>query len=362
MAVLNVEVPKNNVQYPLKIEKNLLENVAKEIKQVYKNKKIAVVTDAHVHHHYGEQLEVRLTEAGFEVSMIILEPGEQTKSTESLTQIYSKLTMLGMTRSDLLIAFGGGVIGDLAGYAAATYLRGVPFVQIPTTLLAQVDSSVGGKVAIDLPEGKNLVGAFYHPELVIIDPNVLDTLEDSTFNDGMAEVIKYGCIQDAAFLAQLKGYQSREEVIRDIESIIETCCQMKRDLVQADEKDTSDRMLLNFGHTVGHAIEAYYKYERYTHGQAISIGMVAINGITEAMGISPAGSTAEIQAVLAQYQLPTQLAEPAAYQQILPLIKNDKKNIQNQLTVVVLNEVGQAKRLQTDIDFFSPLTKGIETE
>lgn len=362
MSVLKVEVPKENIHYPLKIKKGLLNHLAQEIKEVYANQRIAIVTDQHVQRYYGEKIEQQLSEAGFEVKLIVLEAGEQTKSPESLVALYSELIAFNLTRSDLLIALGGGVIGDLVGYAAATYLRGIAFVQIPTTLLAQVDSSIGGKVAIDLPEGKNLVGAFYHPVLVIIDPEVLETLPDTIFHDGMAEVIKYGCIQDVAFFQQLQGYPTRREVMTDIEQIIETCCAMKRALVQADEKDTGQRMLLNFGHTVGHAIETFYQYEKYTHGEAISIGMVAINRLTEAMGISQAGSTKQIKALLEHYQLPIDLEQEADYQAILPLIKQDKKNIQNKLFVVVLNEVGDANLVQADSHFFDPLLKGIKSK
>lgn len=358
MAILTVDVTKEAVHYPLKIEKGLLKELAREIKHIYKNKKIAIVTDENVQKLYGEEVADQLTKAGYELEMIVLNPGEQAKSMENLQVIFSRLIAFGLSRSDLMIALGGGVIGDLAGFAAASYLRGISFIQVPTTLLAQVDSSVGGKVAIDLPEGKNLVGAFYHPELVIIDPNVLTTLSDSTFNDGMAEVIKYGCIHDEQFFSRLKGYANREEVMAEIEEVIAICCTIKKDLVQADEKDTADRMLLNFGHTLGHAIEAYYHYETYTHGQAISIGMVAINQLTEAAGISEEGSTDKIKAILDQYQLPTELAVASDYQEILPLIKNDKKNIQNALQVVVLDAIGTSRTMAAGPDFFSPLLKG----
>lgn len=360
MTVLSVDVVSKDIHYPLKIEKGLLNHLAEEINSVYKNKKIAIVTDENVQSLYGEHITTQLTDAGFEVTVIVLEPGEQTKSMENLQVIFSRLIAFGLSRSDLLIALGGGVIGDLAGFAAASYLRGIAFVQIPTTLLAQVDSSVGGKVAIDLPEGKNLVGAFYHPKLVIIDPDVLETLSDSTFNDGMAEVIKYGCIHDAAFFQQLKHYESRVDVMAEIERIVAECCTIKGDLVQSDERDISERMLLNFGHTIGHAIEAYYHYEKYTHGQAISIGMVAMNRLTEALGISEAGSTQAIEELLTHYALPTELAVAADYQKILPLIKNDKKNIENALFIVVLDAVGQSHTMAAPTDFFSPLLKGHE--
>jgi len=359
MSVLTVDVPQSEVNYPLKTEKGLLDRIATEVGAIYEQERIAIITDKNIDHFYGEQVEAALKNAGYDVKKIVLEPGEQTKSMANLTYIYGELVDFNLTRSDLIIAFGGGVIGDLAGYVAATYLRGISFIQIPTTLLAQVDSSVGGKVAVDLPQGKNLVGAFYHPVLVLIDPKVLETLDDSTFSGGMAEVIKYGCIKDLEFLNQLKSYPSRQEIMEDIEEVIATCCKIKRDVVQSDEKDTAERMLLNFGHTVGHAIEAYYNYEKYTHGQAISIGMVEINRLAEDKGISPKGSTEEIREVLIQYGLPDVMEKPEDYSEILPLIKRDKKNMGNQLTIIVLEELGSAKRMKASPDFFKPLLGGV---
>ena len=360
MAILKVDVQTEDISYPLKIERGLLNNLAKEINEVHKNKKIAIVTDKNVDHYYGKEIMNQLKEAKYKVELIVLEPGEQTKSMANLEILFSRFIDFGLTRSDLIIALGGGVIGDLAGFAAASYLRGVSFIQIPTTLLAQVDSSVGGKVAIDLPEGKNLAGAFYHPKLVLIDPEVLNTLSDLVFNDGMAEVIKYGFIADEAFYSQLKQYKNRAEVMTDIETIIEKSCQTKKELVQADEKDLSERMLLNFGHTIGHAIESYYNYEKYTHGQAISIGMVAMNQLTEDLDINEKGSTSKIKSILKQYKLPTELEKKTDYRYILPLIKNDKKNIENTLYVVVLDAIGRSKTMRVTEDFFSPLLKGIE--
>lgn len=357
MAILKVDVPTEAISYPLKIERGLLNYLAKEIKEVYKSKKIAIITDKNVDHYYGKEIMNQLIEADYKVERIVLEPGEQTKSMANLQTIFSRLIDFGLTRSDLIIALGGGVIGDLAGFAAASYLRGVSLIQIPTTLLAQVDSSVGGKVAIDLPEGKNLVGAFYHPKLVLIDPDVLNTLSDSTFNDGMAEVIKYGFIADETFYLQLEKYKNRKEVMIDIETIIEKSCQTKKELVQADEKDLSERMLLNYGHTIGHAIESYYDYEKYTHGEAISIGMVAMNQLTEDLKISEKGSTSKIINILKQYELPTELENKADYHHILPLIKNDKKNMNNALHVVVLDAIGRSKTMRVSEDLFYPLLK-----
>ncbi|MDV2934331.1 3-dehydroquinate synthase, partial [Enterococcus faecalis] len=171
---------------------------------------------------------------------------------------------------DLIIALGGGVVGDLAGFVASTFLRGISFIQIPTSLLAQVDSSVGGKVAVDLERGKNLVGSFYHPELVLIDPNMLGTLPEKYFNDGLGEVIKYGCIKSKELFEKLEGFENKEDLKENIGEIIYECCNIKREVVEYDEKDLGERMILNFGHTLGHAIEQIYNYETYSHGEAVA--------------------------------------------------------------------------------------------
>lgn len=363
MSIFTVNLSQPNVSYPIKIEAGILDRVAEEVAAVYKNKRLVIITDANVNEHYGGQVQSALVHAGYTIKRIVLEPGEQTKSFDNLADIYSQLIDFGLTRSDLIIALGGGVIGDLAGFVAASYLRGISFIQIPTTLLAQVDSSVGGKVAVDLPQGKNLVGDFYHPELVLIDPNVLNTLEDSTFADGMAEVIKYGCIADSHFFRELQKYDGRSDIMSNIETIIEKCCRIKADMVQEDEKDIGKRMLLNFGHTTGHAIEVYYNYEKYTHGQAVAMGMVAMNSLTETQGWSAQGTTAEIINTLLEYDLPIQLENTEDYKEIIPLIKNDKKNLNGQLNIVILNDLGSAKIMTVKQDFFRPLlTKGEDAD
>lgn len=358
MPELIVEVPAQETSYALKIEKNILNQVDKELSAVFKGRKIMVVTDETVHAHYGETVLNQLKSAGFEVQCIVLPPGEQTKTFSSMPAIFSQLIEFGLTRSDLIIALGGGVVGDITGFAAATYLRGISFVQIPTTLLAQVDSSVGGKVGVDLPEGKNLVGAFYHPQLVLIDPMVLESLTDQAFADGMAEVIKYGCIKDPQLYDRLMEMSSRVEVMNQIEWVIETCCTIKKVVVQADEKDTSERMLLNFGHTLGHAIEAFYHYEVYSHGQGVAIGMVELSRIAEKQQLTQAGTTEKIIEILEKHQLPTKLERPADYAEILPYIEKDKKNFRGSLNVIVLDTIGQARKIKTDRQFFSILETG----
>lgn len=358
MSVLTVKLPSHEVSYELKIEKGLLNRVSNEVSKVFTGAKIAIVTDETVYDLYAKSIIKDLEAADYEVHCIVLPPGEQTKTFDSLPNLYSAFAEFGLTRSDLIIALGGGVIGDITGFAASSYLRGISFVQIPTTLLAQVDSSVGGKVGVDLPEGKNLVGAFYHPLLVLIDPLVLETLTDSAFADGMAEVIKYGCIKDFNLFHRLMELSSRKEVMQHIDWIIETCCTIKQVIVQADEKDLGERMILNFGHTLGHAIEAYYQYEKYTHGQGVAIGMVAISRIAESKQMTTDGTTDRMITLLQQHRLPIELEDFEDYPKLLPYIKKDKKNIAGSLSVIVLADVGRATLHQTSLSFFDSLDTG----
>ena len=337
--------------YPILIEKGLLEQVGEEIKKIYAGRKIFVVTDVHVNQHYGRNVLTSLEHAGFQVDLLALPAGEETKSFHILPKIYNQFLDFKLSRSDLIIALGGGVIGDIVGFAASTYLRGVPYVQIPTSLLAQVDSSVGGKVAVDLDRGKNLVGSFYHPKLVLIDPNVLHTLEERFFWDGMAEVIKYGCIKDVNLFNELKNYQSMEMVMERIENIIYRCCEIKKEVVEEDEKDTGNRMLLNFGHTLGHAIETFYQYKKYTHGEAVAIGMYEISKRAEEKGLTEKGVAEQIMQIVQQYHLPYQLEIPSLTP-ILETIQLDKKNINDVLHVILLKRIGESYIKETTIDFF----------
>ena len=302
-----LQVGLGNNSYTIVIENGLRHRLPEEIKKIYSGSKIAIVTDNNVGMYYGSQLESGLQAAGYETVLITLPAGEHTKDFMVLPRIYDQLLDFQLTRDELIIALGGGVIGDVTGFAASSYLRGVPFIQIPTSLLAQVDSSIGGKVGVDLARGKNLVGAFYQPKKVFIDPQMLDTLPDHYFRDGMGEVIKYGCIKNAAFFDFLKTMHTREELMLHIEDILYTCCDIKRRVVETDEKDTGERMLLNFGHTIGHALETYTDYSKYSHGEAITIGMVAITRLSEKKGITKPGTADEIEALAKQIGLPTDI-------------------------------------------------------
>ena len=339
MSILEVKLPQK--RYPILIEKGIINNIGTEIKKVYKNKKIAIITDSNIEGLYGEKIINILNKYNFKIKTIVTPPGEKSKSLDMAKYIYEKLLSFEITRGDMIIAFGGGVVGDLAGFVASTLLRGIPFIQIPTSLLAQIDSSVGGKVAVNLPQGKNLVGSFYHPEAVFIDPELLKTLDKRFLYDGMAEAIKYGCIRDKKLFLQLMELKTEEELFHNMEEIILSCCAVKSHIVERDEKDKGERMLLNFGHTLGHAVEKYFKYEKYTHGEAVAIGMYNITEKSEEMGITHGGTAKIIKDILIKYNLPYEMPE-VEKENFLGAIGLDKKNKGDSLNIVLLKEIGES--------------------
>lgn len=343
---LTVDLGTNS--YPIYIENHILADAGSYISQMFKGKRIIIVSDDNVFPLYGETLLSSLE--AYECHTLVLPHGEPTKSFENLPAIYHAMLKAKISRSDLLIALGGGVIGDLAGFAAASYLRGIQFVQIPTSLLAQVDSSVGGKVAVDLPEGKNLVGAFYQPKLVLIDPTVLNTLPEHFIHDGMGEVIKYGCIKDKNLFDTLKSHTSFEDLKSDLTNIIARCIDIKRIVVEHDQFDTGERMLLNFGHTLGHTIEQYYHYERESHGEAVAIGMYQLCLAAEAKRLTKKGCAAQILDILDIYGLPHECG--LKIDALTNAITLDKKNLNNHLNLVLLHEIGDSYVYPASVDFF----------
>lgn len=335
--------------YPIEIERGLIGCAEEKIREVFSGKKIVIISDDQVYAYYGEELKANL-QRSFECHSIIVPHGESSKSMQMLSEIYSQLIKAKISRTDLIVALGGGVVGDLAGFVAATYLRGIRFVQIPTSILAQVDSSVGGKVAVDLPEGKNLVGAFYQPILVLIDPDMLDTLPAHYVTDGLGEVIKYGCIKDKKLFEELEHYASYEELKSHMERVIAICVDIKRKVVEADEFDTGERMLLNFGHTLGHAIEQFYQYQRESHGEAVAIGMYQITKMAEEKGLTEKGTAERLCRVLKAYGLPYESG--IEIEKLKESMKSDKKNLDDKLKVVLLKEIGESYIYPTTIDFF----------
>lgn len=345
---LTVDLGPNS--YPIHIENGILAKTGELVSEVFSGKKIMIVSDDNVFPLYGEIITKALSDSGVECHSFVLPHGEPTKSFQSLPKIYEALINAKLTRSDLLIALGGGVIGDLAGFAASSYLRGIKFVQIPTSLLAQVDSSVGGKVAVDLPQGKNLVGAFYHPKAVIIDPDMLNTLPDHFISDGMGEVIKYGCIKDKELFELLCRHTSFDDLKPKLTQIIARCVDIKRIVVEADQFDLGERILLNFGHTLAHTIEQHFNYERESHGEAVGIGMYQITKIAEEKGLTTSGCAEQIKKALEIYKLPDNSNLPIDV--LTDAISLDKKNLNNHLNVVLLHDIGDSYVYPTDVSFF----------
>ena len=339
MKTLHIDLGERS--YDITIAPGLLDRVGEEIKKVCpRAKKLYVVTDTNVGPLYLDRLGRSLSAAGFQSSGAAILAGEGSKSAENLTRLWEAMMDFGLTRTDAVVALGGGVVGDLAGFAAATILRGVDFIQIPTTLLAQVDSSVGGKVAVDLDAGKNLAGCFWQPKAVLMDTETLDTLPDATFADGMAEVIKYGCIADKAFFEFLTAHPSRTEIMANIEYVLYTCCNIKRSVVEKDERDTGKRMILNFGHTIGHAYELAGHYEKWTHGQAVAAGMVKAAELGTALGVTPTDVPERLEGLLEALGLPT--AIPCDGETYAAAIGHDKKGAGEDITLVLLGELGGA--------------------
>ena len=339
MNTLTVALPGR--EYDSLIERGLLDRAGELCKSVLPCvERLFVVTDANVEPLYGSRLKASLESAGFETALSVVPAGEESKNASQLSRLWEEMMDAGLTRTDAVVALGGGVVGDLAGFAAATVLRGVDFVQIPTTLLAQVDSSVGGKVAIDLKAGKNLAGAFYQPRLVLMDPDVLDTLSLPVFMAGMAEVVKYGCIWDADFFDFLAARPSRSELTSDIEHILYTCCDIKRQVVMDDERDNGLRMILNFGHTFGHAYELAGHYTEWSHGEAVAAGMCAAARFGAELGVTPPEVPGHVIEAVASLGLPTSI--PCAIDEYAAAIGLDKKGAGGDISLILLDKIGRA--------------------
>ena len=305
-------------------------------------RKICIVTDSNVGPLYAKAVQEVLETTGNQIFVYTFAAGEESKNLNTVQDLYEFLIENHFDRKDMLAALGGGVVGDLTGFTAATYLRGISFIQIPTSLLAQVDSSIGGKTGVDLPEGKNLVGAFYQPRLVLIDPNVLASLPDSTFADGMAEVVKYGYISNREILTMV----SQPDYKSNIENIIYECVKIKRDVVAIDEHDTGLRMILNFGHTIGHAAEKLGNYTDLTHGQAVAIGMVAAMRLSALLGNEDL--TAPLIDLLKHIGLPTELNYDR--ESIFNALLSDKKKFGATVNFILVREAGRAEITPIDAE------------
>lgn len=338
-------------EYQIKIENGLASSIGYEIQQVWSARKIALVTDTNVGPLYQAQITEQLAQAGFQVTVLTVPAGESAKSLEQAMSLYQALVTANFNRGDGLIALGGGVVGDLTGFVASTYMRGLPFIQIPTSLLAQVDSSVGGKTAIDLPAGKNLVGTFYQPELVLIDPQMLETLPQRQLVTGYAEVVKVAALVGADFWDLVQQIESPTAILDKAPELIACSIAYKAQIVMADVQESGQRRLLNFGHTIGHAVESLAAGE-LTHGEAVSIGLIAISRLFE----QPTQITGQLQTVLERVGLPVThplLQSPALFEKIA----HDKKNQGALINIVYLKAIGQPIILQLPLTQFSAQLK-----
>ncbi len=326
--VVNVQKP-----YDILIERNIIRSCGSYINKITKAKKVVVITDTNVEQLYLDIVVKSLSEY-FEVFSYSFEAGEKSKTVCEVTKMIEFMAENSLSRNDLAVALGGGVTGDMAGFAASCYLRGIDFVQIPTTLLSQIDSSVGGKTGVDLPQGKNLCGAFHQPSLVLIDPDVLETLSKHFFNDGIGEAIKYGCIKSEKLFSRLENENAKEF----IEDLIFECVDIKRQVVENDEKEKGERALLNFGHTVGHAIEKLNNFEGLSHGEAVAIGMVYVTRAAEKSGMTERGTTEKLVKLLQKYSLPVKT--DFDLEQLVPAMLNDKKQTGSGIKFITLEKIG----------------------
>jgi shikimate kinase/3-dehydroquinate synthase len=344
-------LPNQPNEYPVLIAPGLIANAAEAILERVQPTRVALLTHTNLR-HYAEPLQRAFTQHGVPAHTITLPSGERIKSLRTAERLYAQLLEAGCERGSLLIVVGGGVLGDLGGFVAATYMRGVPYVQVPTTLLAQVDSSVGGKVAVDLPQGKNLVGAFHQPLMTLIDPETLRTLPLRQWRNGFAEMLKYGAALQIGLWRRLQTMVAAELIrprrVREDPDHwtlpIACCVSLKAQIVSEDERDLSGRRaLLNFGHTVGHAIETALGYRGWLHGEAIAAGMVAEAEIGRTLGITPPEVADELRETIAQAGLPTQLPTGMNADALLTRMRHDKKRAGDSLSVVLLEAIGNAR-------------------
>ena len=331
-----------SASYPVHIGKGLLDRVGELIADITKSRRCAIVTDSSVGPLYGGRVRDSLEKAGFACLVYTFPAGEQNKNLSTYGNILEFLAQNKLTRSDFVIALGGGVTGDMAGFAAATYQRGVDYIQVPTTFLAASDSSVGGKTAVDLEAGKNLVGAFHQPKMVLCDTDTFRTLPGDTFADGMAETLKHGLIADADFFETLTDGANPP-----VDMMVRKNVEIKSAVVREDEFEHGTRKLLNFGHTLGHAIEKISGFS-VTHGHAVAIGMVLACRAAERLGYSPAGTLERVVRANEMYRLPTEC--PYTAEQVYDAATGDKKRDGGSIDVVVLERVGQARTVRLDME------------
>jgi 3-dehydroquinate synthase len=344
-CAIKVDIPEH--AYEIAIAPGSLDQLGEQMSKLNLGKKVLLVSNPVIFKHYGAVAIAALTKTGFEVTNYNLPPGERYKTLNSIQKLYDVALENRLERSSTIVALGGGVIGDMAGFAAATWLRGINLVQVPTSLLAMVDSSVGGKTGVNHPKGKNLIGAFYQPRFVLIDPEVLKTLPTREFKAGMAEVIKYGVIWDEELFTQLAASKHLDQLryIKPemIEYIITRSCQAKADVVSQDEKEAGLRAILNYGHTIGHAIESVTGYNLLKHGEAVGIGMVAAGQIAVELGLWQKEDIERQNSLIQKTGLPSQLPSGLDIQAIIDALQLDKKVKSGKVRFVLPTQIGAVK-------------------
>jgi 3-dehydroquinate synthase len=341
ISTISVELPAQS--YDIALAPAGLAQLGAWMQPLQLGKKVLLVSNPMIFRRYGQQAIASLSAAGFEVADCLLPAGERYKTLASVQRIYDAALAHRLERSSTIVALGGGVVGDMAGFAAATWLRGIAFVQVPTSLLAMVDAAIGGKTGVNHPQGKNLIGAFHQPRLVCIDPQILNTLPPREFRAGMAEVIKYGVIWDADLFAQLEAAQRLDQQryipAALLQEILTRSCQAKAHVVSKDEKEAGLRAILNYGHTIGHAVESLTGYRLVNHGEAVAIGMVAAGEIAVRLGLWDAASAERQRRLIQKARLPTQLPE-IDIDQIVAALHIDKKVLSGKVRFVLPTQIG----------------------
>ena len=352
MARSNPDVPRNTIHlelgarsYDIHIGRGLLKEVGAELTRLQCTGKVGVVTDRNLAAHYLKPVTRMLKAAGYQVVPIVLPPGERTKTLRSIGMVMDALVDARFERSSTLLALGGGVIGDITGFAAAIYQRGISFVQVPTSLVAQVDSSVGGKTGVDHPKGKNLIGAFNQPRAVLIDPVTLRTLPNREWIAGLAEVIKYGVIEDEAFFEYLEQHIAPILGLNDepVTHIVKRSCEIKAQVVSQDEREADRRRILNFGHTIGHALESLGGYRGLIHGEAVAVGMVYETDLARHLGYCDQNVVTRVRALIAAAGLPVQLPPNVPFRALWDAMQQDKKVSAGTVYCVVPERIGSVR-------------------
>jgi 3-dehydroquinate synthase len=341
-----VKVPLGNRSYNIFIAGGTLAKLGTECAKLPLGRRCAIISDTNVAPRYGQAAQNSLTRAGFDVTLFTVPAGETAKSMKSVSSCYDQLAAHRLERNSFIVALGGGVVGDLAGFVAATYLRGISFVQVPTTLLAQVDSSVGGKVGVNLKTGKNLVGAFHQPRVVLCDLDTLKSLPSREYRAGLAEVIKYGIIYDEQLFRQLERdlHKLLKRDTKTLAAVIARCCEIKADVVGQDETESGLRAILNFGHTIGHALENISGYGKYLHGEAISIGQVAAAKLSHRVLGLPQSDVGRITKIFQNAGLPTHIKlSSSQFKRLCAAMKLDKKVSAGEVKFVLARNIGKVE-------------------